>query len=174
MKKHVVHSASWHYLTGTQIVAAFNDAFPGVAIAPCMQIVQQLKDMEVGTLELLEDRTGSAVYRIRETGAVYQVCQPDGTLFEYDDYDSYLEEDPVDELISAYATREPVHVLQRVGDDIWVIRNKPPRFRAKYTPEDRLNNLGVIEWIDKAPDNPMKLISLLRKAAAFLGKKIKK
>ncbi|GAA0561421.1 hypothetical protein [Chitinophaga japonensis] len=171
--KHIAHSAHWHYLTGEQIVAAFDEAFPNVTIQPNLDIVMQLKDMEVGTLELLENRTGSSVYRIRETGVVYQLFQPNGDLFEYDDYDSYLEEDPVDELIEAYASREPAHVLERKGKDIWVERKKPPRFRARYTPDNPLNHLSDLEWLDGEPDF-MQQARLLRKAAAFLVKKLKK
>ena len=128
--------------------------------------------LEVATIECLENRTFSTVYRIRQTGEVYQITQPNGELFEYDDYESYQLEDPVDNLIESFMAKEPVHIITQIEGDIYIERLKPPRFRAKYVPGDPLNNLQEIEWIDKEPDFNI-YANIMRKAGGFVSSYLK-
>ena len=166
MKK-FIHHQNWHYLTGQQIVDLFNETFSDVEIQPNMGIVQQLKDMEVATLECLEDRTASTIYRIRQTGVVYQLCQPNGDLFEFDDYESYQQDDTIDELVTKFQEDSPVHVAYEKDGKLFIERKHPPRFKAVYT-GDNNNALDIVQWIDPQPKGMMELPSLLRKAGAFL------
>ena len=57
---------NWHLLTGEQIVSLFDEHFSDVTIQPNFPIVQRLKMLEVATLELMENRSSSTVYRIKQ------------------------------------------------------------------------------------------------------------
>lgn len=166
MKK-FIHHQNWHYLTGQQIVDLFNETFSDVQIQPNMAIVLQLKAMEAATLECLEDRTASTIYRIRQTGVVYQLCQPNGDLFEYDDYESYQQDEPVDELVTKFEEDSPVHIVYEKNGKTYIERKQPPRFKAIYTGKE-MHEIEIVEWIDKEPVGMMELPRLLRKAGAFL------
>ena len=171
MKNHIF-SDRWHLLTGEQIVKLFDENFPNITIQPNINIVMQLKGLEVATLELLENRTASTVYRIRQTGVVYQLCQPKGDLFEFDDYEDYLNAHPVDKIIDKYILKELVHSVENIGGQIFIIRHKPPRFRGRYTPENKLSVVSEIQWYDGEP-NYLVIANILRKACAFLNRYLK-
>jgi hypothetical protein len=165
MKK-FIHSQNWHYLTGEQIVQLFDEHFPDVTIQPNYDMVMQLKALEAATLECLENRTSSTVYRIKQTGVVYHLCQPNGDLFEYDDYEGYQQDKPVDELIEKYADDEPVHVAYEKDGKLYIERKKHPRLKGVYTPENPMSHISDIEWIDQP--RPTEIANVLRKAGAFL------
>ena len=74
--KGVIFRNDWHQLGLKQIDDLFNELFSDVAIQPGIEIVNRLKMLEVGTLEILEDRSSSTVYRIRQTDEVFQIFQP--------------------------------------------------------------------------------------------------
>ena len=84
MKKEIYHD-SWHKLPNEEIVALFDNNFgsmerdapdgTNVTIQPNLQIVLDLQDLRKATLELLENREASTIYRIKQTGVVYQLCQ---------------------------------------------------------------------------------------------------
>ena len=131
-----------------------------------MTIIYQLRYLEVATLELLENRSSSTVYRIRQTGVVYQVFQPDGEMFEYEDYESYQLRDEVDELLERYIAKEIIHKIEEKDGEIYIHRLKPPTFRGRYTP-DELSHISDVEWYEN-PD-PLEVPKLLRKAGAFLA-----
>lgn len=167
MKK-FIHHQNWNYLTGEKIVALFDEQFGDVDIQPNIDIVEQLRAMESATLECLEDRTCSTVYRIKQTGVVYQLCQPCGKLFEFDDYESYLDEEPIDELVRLFVTKEPVHIAYKEGGKLIIERKQPPRFKG-YATGNNMNGIEVTEWIDPLPTNVMAIAKLMRKAGAFLN-----
>lgn len=163
-----IHHHNWNYLTGQQIVDLFDETFGDVEIQPNMAIVQQLKAMETATLECLENRTGSTVYRIRQKGVVFQLCQPNGDLFEFDDLEDYQQADPVDELVTAYESESPVHVAYEENGRLIIERKHPPRFKAVYLPNNKMQSIEIIKWIDPEPQGMMELPRLMRKAGAFL------
>jgi hypothetical protein len=81
--KGVIFRNDWHKLGLKQIDSLFNEFFGDVAIQPGIEIVNRLKALEVGSLEILEDRSSSTVYRIRQTDEVFQIFQPGGDFFRY-------------------------------------------------------------------------------------------
>ena len=167
--KSQIYSHLWHMLTGQEIIDLFNSNFKNVTRQPNTTIAQRLKALEVATLELLENRTESTVYRIWQTGEVFQVCQPDGSYYEYNDYESYLKEEPVDALITSYTTKDPVHIISEEDGKIFIERKKPPRFKGLYTKK----NIEIIDWIDPKPQSISKLTSILRKADSFISNYLK-
>lgn len=149
-------------------MALFDEQFGDVEIQPNIDIVEQLRAMESATLECLENRSFSTVYRIKQTGVVYQLCQPDGTLFEFDDYEDYQQAEPVDELVTLFATKEPVHIAYNDGNKLIIERKQPPRFKG-YATGNNMNAIEIMEWVDPMPKNVMDIAKLMRKAGAFLN-----
>ncbi|HPV55479.1 MAG TPA: hypothetical protein PKW61_00005, partial [Tenuifilaceae bacterium] len=101
---------NWHLLTGEQIMSLFKEQFTEVTIEPNFAIVQRLKMLEVATLELMENRSSSTVYRIKQYDEVYQIFQSNGEYFVYDTEDYYNAE-TVDKLLKSYIKKEPVFTI---------------------------------------------------------------
>ena len=96
--KGIIFRNDWHQLGEKQIKDLFNEHFTGVTIQPGDSIVKRVKMLEVCTLEILEDRSSSTVYRIRQTDEVFQIFKPDGKLLNCTTDDYYLQK-PVDDLV---------------------------------------------------------------------------
>lgn len=81
----------------------------------------------------VRDSAGS-IYRIRYTGVVYQIEAENGECWSYDDYGDYQQDPPIDELVTCYVIGPRTYeVINRVDGVVLVRRNKPSRFKAKYT-----------------------------------------
>jgi hypothetical protein len=161
--KEVIFRNDWHQLGEKQIVDLFNEHFTGVTIQPDESIVKRLKMQEVCTLEILEDRSSSTVYRIRQTDEVFQIFQGGGDLFRYTTEDYYLKQ-PVDELIKEYIKKAPVFKIEKVSDHRDVIHHlKPPKFSALFID----GTFDKVEWIDPPPEDINQVTKLMRKMGAF-------
>ena len=161
--KGVIFRNDWHLLGLKQIDSLFNELFSDVAIQPGIEIVNRLKTLEVCSLEILEDRTSSTVYRIRQTDEVFQILQPDGDLFRYTTEDYYLKE-PIDELVKEYIKKAPVFKIEKVSDHRDVIYHlKPPKFSALFID----GTFDKVEWIDQPPEDVSQISKLMRKMGAF-------
>jgi hypothetical protein len=161
--KGVIFRNDWHLLGLKQIDSLFNEFFSDVAIKPGIEIVDRLKILEVGSLEILEDRSSSTVYRIRQTDEVFHIFQPGGDLFRYTTEDYYLKQ-PVDELIKEYIKKAPVFKIEKVSDHRDVIHHlKPPKFSALFID----GTFDKVEWIDQPPEDITQVTKLMRKMGAF-------
>ena len=161
--KGVVFRNDWHLLGLKQIDSLFNELFSDVAIQPGIEIVNRLKMLEVCSLEILEDRSRSTVYRIRQTDEVFQIFQPGGDLFHYTTED-YFQKQPSDELVKEYVKKAPVFKIEKVSDHRDVIHHlRPPKFRALFV--DR--TFDKVEWIDQPPEDISQIPKLMRKMGAF-------
>ena len=161
--KGVVFRNDWHLLGLKQIDSLFNELFSDVAILPGIEIVNRLKMLEVCSLEILEDRSSSTVYRIRQTDEVFQIYQPGGDLFRYTTED-YFQKQPSDELVKEFIKKAPVFKIEKVSEHRDVIHHlKPPKFRALFV--DRA--FDKVEWIDQPPEDIYQIPKLMRKMGAF-------
>ena len=161
--KGVIFRNDWHLLGLKQIDSLFNELFSDVSIQPVIEIVNRLKTLEVCSLEILEDRTSSTVYRIRQTDEVFQIFQPDGDLFRYTTEDYYLKK-PIDELVKEYIKKAPVFKIEKVSEHRDVIYHlKPPKFSALFID----GTFDKVEWIDQPPEDINQVTKLLRKMGAF-------
>ncbi len=169
--KGVIFRNDWHLLTGQQIVDLFDEHYDNVTIQPNFDIVRRLKLLEVATLEIMEDRSGSTVYRIKQYDEVFQIFQPNGDTFFYDT-DDYYNEKPIDNLIKSYTQKEPVFVadLQPNGDTV-ITYTKEPRFRITY--KKGANSSEDITFIDQPKDFSI-IPKLLRKVGAFYASYLRK
>lgn len=170
--KNRIYSHRWDTLEGDEIVALFYLHFPEVAIQPNMTIVQDLRRRRTAELLLLENRTASTVYQIRQTGVVYQICQPNGDCFTYDSYQEYLADDPVDELIEAYNHKAPKFTASEQNGLIIVRHNEPPEFTGTWIGCE----VGVtdITWIDQPSTDIMALARLMKSLGAFMNSYFRK
>ena len=161
--KGVVFRNDWHLLGLKQIDSLFNELFSDVAIQPGIEIVNRLKMLEVCSLEIMEDRSRSTVYRIRQTDEVFQIFQPGGDLFRYNTED-YFQKQPSDELVKEYIKKAPVFKIEKVSEHRDVIHHlRPPKFRALFV--DR--TFDKVEWIDQPPEDISQIPKLMRKMGAF-------
>jgi hypothetical protein len=168
--KEVIFRNDWHQLGEKQIVDLFNEHFTGVTIQPGESIVKRLKMQEVCTLEILEDRSSSTVYRIRQTDEVFQIFQPDGKLFNYTTEDYYLQM-PTDELVKEYSRKDPIFKIEKVSDLKDIVHHlKSPKFRALFVD----GTFDKVEWIDQPPEDISEIPKLLRKMGAFYSSYVKK
>jgi hypothetical protein len=168
--KGVIFRNDWHLLSQKQIDTLFNENFADVTIQPGIDIVKRLKMMEVCTLEILEDRSRSTVYRIRQTDEVFQIYQPDGKLFNYTTEDYYLQK-PTDELVKEYSKKDPIFKIEKVSDFKEIIHHlKSPKFRALFVD----GTYDKMEWIDQPPEDISQIEKLLKKMGAFYTSYVKK
>ena len=168
--KEVIFRNDWHQLGEKQIVDLFNEHFTGVTIQPDESIVKRLKMQEVCTLEILEERSSSTVYRIRQTDEVFQIFQPDGKLFNYTTEDYYLQK-PTDELVKEYSKKDPIFKIEKVSDLKDIVHHlKSPKFRALFVD----GTFDKVEWIDQPPEDISEIPKLLRKMGAFYSSYVKK
>ena len=168
--KEVIFRNDWHQLGEKQIVDLFTEHFTGVTIQPGESIIKRLKMMEVCTLEILEDRSSSTVYRIRQTDEVFHVFQLDGKLFSYTTEDYYLQK-PIDDLVREYSKKDPIFKIEKVSDFKEIIHHlKSPKFRALFVD----GTFDKVEWIDQPPEDISEIPKLLRKMGAFYSSYVKK
>ena len=168
--KGIIFRNDWHLLGEKQIADLFNEHFSNVAIQPGIDIVKRLKMLEVCTLEILEDRSSSTVYRIRQTDEVFQIFRPDGKLVTYSTEDYYLEK-PVDNLVKEYSKKDPIFRIEKVSDLKDIVHHlKSPKFRALFVD----GTFDKMEWIDQPPEDITQITKLMRKMGAFYSSYVKK
>ena len=161
--KGVIFRNDWHMLGGKQIIELFDEQFRDVAIQPNATIVNRLRLLEVCSLEILEDRSSSTVYRIRQTDEVFHIFQPEGDLFLYTSED-YYQKEPIDELVKYYIKKAPVFKIEKVSAGRDVIHHlKPPKFSALFID----GTFDKVEWIDRPPEDVSQISKLMRKMGAF-------
>jgi len=168
--KEVIFRNDWHQLGEKQIVDLFTEHFTGVTIQPGESVIKRLKMMEVCTLEILEDRSSSTVYRIRQTDEVFHVFQPDGKLFSYTTEDYYLQK-PIDDLVKEYSKKDPIFKIEKVSDFKEIIHHlKSPKFRALFVD----GTYDKMEWIDQPPEDISQIEKIMKKMGAFYTSYVKK
>ena len=168
--KGVVFRNDWHLLSQKDIDSLFYEHFADVTILPGIEIVKRLKMMEVCTLEILEDRSRSTVYRIRQTDEVFHVFQPDGKLFSYTTEDYYLQK-PIDELVKEYSKKDPIFKIEKVSDFKEIIHHlKSPKFRALFVD----GTYDKMEWIDQPPEDISQIEKIMKKIGAFYTSYVRK
>jgi hypothetical protein len=148
---HVYHSR-WHELSDQHIENLFKKYLGATTVSP-FALLPKLRKLEVATLELIEDRTQSTVYRIRETGQTYTLP-------------AMLQDEPK----TLYKNKPPVFIIRESENSCQIERIKPPRFTANYDLETK--ELFNITWLDAEPILTS-LNSTLKKAALFLRDNVK-
>ena len=168
--KGIIFRNDWHQLGEKQITDLFNEHFNGVTIQPGDSIIKRVKMLEVCTLEILEDRSSSTVYRIRQTDEVFQIFVPDAKLLNYTTEDYYLQK-PIDDLVKEYSKKDPIFKIEKGSDIRDIVHHlKTPKFRALFID----GTFDKVEWIDQPPEDITQITKLLRKMGAFYSSYVKK
>jgi hypothetical protein len=168
--KGVIFRNDWHLLGLKQIDSLFNELFSDVAIQPGIEIINRLKMLEVCTLEILEDRSSSTVYRLRQTDEVFQIYQPDGKLISYSTEDYYLQK-PIDDLVKEYSKKDPIFKIEKVSDFREIVHHlKSPKFRSLFVD----GTYDKMEWIDQCPEDISQIEKIMKKMGAFYTSYVKK
>ena len=168
--KGIIFRNDWYLLGEKQIADLFNEHFSDVAIQPGIDIVKRLKMLEVCTLEILEDRSISTVYRIRQTDEVFQIFQPAGNILSYTTEDYYLKK-PIDDPVREYSKKDPIFRIEKVSDLKDIVHHlKPPKFRALFVD----GTFDKMEWIDQPPEDISQIEKIMKKMAAFYTSYVKK
>lgn len=168
--KGVIFRNDWHLLTSPQIAGLFAEHFAGVTIEPNKDIVTRLKELEIATFEILENRSSSTVYRIRQTDEVFLLDQLNGVTYNLNT-EEYFSLNSIDELLTNYVRKEPVFKSDFVGDGKYIIEHlKEPRFRALFIN----GSCDRVDWIDQPNIDAPKLEKLMKKMGAFFASYYKK
>jgi hypothetical protein len=168
--KGIIFRNDWHQLGEKQITDLFNEHFNGVTSQPGGSIIKRVKMLEVCTLEILEDRSRSTVYRIRQSDEVFQIFAPDGKFLNYTTEDYYLQK-PIDDLVQEYSKKDPIFKIEKVSDIRDIVHHlKTPKFRALFID----GTFDKVEWIDQPPEDISQIPKLLRKMGAFYSSYVKK
>ena len=165
-----IHLPNWRQKNNLEIIALF-EVFGEVTILPNQTIINELRKLEIATLELLEDRSFTSVYRIKQTGVVYQIDCEEGRVFQFNDYEDYQNEKGIDEPVTIYLKKEPVFIIYKEDGKSFIKRKKYPRFKAEIT-FGELSDLGNIQWMDPI-ENPLEIAKMRRKAGEFIVKQTK-
>jgi hypothetical protein len=168
--KNLIHRDDWHLITDDQLESLFKGNLPIVSANPNATIIKRLRLLGVATLELLENRSSSTVYRIRQTDEVYQVFIPSGETHCYDT-DEYQAANHTDQLLESFQSKDPVFVCSTRPNGVVLIEHKKyPRFVSIF------NEQGFKEtsWLDEKPDDINQIAKLMRKASAFYASYLKK
>jgi hypothetical protein len=163
----------WQMLNKQQIINLFDANFFFVTIKPNLYVIKKLQFLEVGTLELLENRSSSTVYRIRQTDEVVQIFQPNGEVFCFDT-EGYFISTPKDKLLESYEAKPPVFTLiSRESEEcerVVISHKMKPKFKAIFLEEE----LTGIAWEETPPQDEKEIFKLMRKAEAFFNSYLKK
>lgn len=110
------------------------------------------------------------MYRIRQTDEVFQIFQLNGDLFRYTTEDYYLKK-PIGKLVKEFFRKESVFKAEKLSQGKYIIEHlKFPKFKALFND----GKCDQVEWIDKAPSDPLQIAKLMRKAGAFYSSYLKK
>jgi len=172
MKKEIFRS-DWHQLTENRIKGLFNEIFGDNKLQPNKSIVHKLKELRVATLECVENRENSTIYRIKQIDKEYQVSKETKSIMVSDDIPEYSNKKPPDRVISSFEIKPAVHKYITEGEQIYIERLKYPRFRAVINKISRQKSLYITEWIDPEPVDPVQVSSLLKKAEKFASSYVK-
>lgn len=174
MKK-FIHRYDWNMYSFQQARQIFSDHFPPLTCAPDQFLFNELRGQHRATLELLENRSESSVFRIKELATCYQVTKA-GHCLQYKDFETYQDNPPSDQLLEQFSVPNITFSVDPQTDGSMVItRNKSPKFKATYYPNNSILATGDIslvneEWFDQVDDNDKQKIK--RKLALFLKKYI--
>jgi hypothetical protein len=128
---------------------------------PKEEIFEAVSKFQTVTLEVMQNRTQSTVYRLRQTGKVYWQFEKAVGLFE--DYEAFKALEGTDELLAEYPQKPCVYIVEGVN----IKRLKEPRFEASYSQRRGYWRLHNIKWIDEEPKE-ITVKSKMKTAILFL------
>lgn len=159
-----IYKNNWDTLSILEINEAFK-SFGNITMMPSDIIVKKIMTFGTATLELLENRTESTLFRFRQLDLVYHVFE--NQTREYTSFQQYQNTRIEDELIKSFEKKAVVFKFIENQDKIIVEYLKYPRFIAEYS-TDKEAVIKVTNWIDADPNDASVNHKLLKKAFLFM------
>jgi hypothetical protein len=168
--KGVIFKPNWSQLGDKEIEIHFKEHFGQFSARPDDHILARLKTLKTATLEIVEDRSLSSVYRIKQTDEVFQVYKSGDIMF-FNSTEKYYRTNPPDCLKQVFVRKYPVFKAERLAEDKVIVEHlKNPRFRALFIN----HSCDMVEWVDPKPVETDLQQKLLNKAGAFFSSYLRK
>gem|GEM_PF-2556108 len=171
MKK-FIHEQHWERLLDRDRKLLYKEVFGGMRTMPNQALDLNLVKLQSATLECLENRTESTIYRIRQTGLVYEIKIEPNTYNIFKDYDDYKERTSfgkktgdLDQLIETFSAKEITYIASENDNKIIIERKQPPRFIGEYN--HKLKTVEIKAWIDHKPKEE-DIYRIIKKGNEFL------
>jgi len=171
MKK-FIHEQHWERLLDRDRKLLYKEVFGGMTAMPNQALDLNLVKLKSATLECLENRTESTIYRIRQTGVVYEIKIGTNMYKFFKDYDDYKENTSwgkesgnLDQPIELFSTKEITYTASENDNKIIIERKQPPRFIGEYN--NKLKTVEIKEWIDHKPKEE-DIYRIIKKGNEFL------
>ncbi len=158
MKKKEIFSKRWH----SETLATIKQELGSLTALPNALVFEKLKGLEVTMLEVVEDRSKSTVYRIRQTGEIHQVFM-NGSSFYYRNIEKYTAAEKSDLLKEEFKIKKIIFRIEVKDSKKFIYHEKYPEFYAEIIE----GTIANIVFTDEITDQS-KISSLLRKAEAFI------
>lgn len=172
-----IHRYDWSLYSNKKAIEVIAELFSLDEHLPVHQIIDDLCSLKQATLELIQIRTSSCVYQIRESGKIYQVSG--GQCLEFDSFDDFTAakatDRVIDQVVAEYQTKPPAFILKPQTEGLYqVIRQKEPRFTA-YIELNTVNTTGDdhIQLVNEQWENDIseeQKATIRRKLIVYLNK----
>jgi hypothetical protein len=157
-----IFSANWDQLNNYQIVKLY-DQLPEATVPPNADITAALKQLRIANLELLEIRSHSSVYRIKQSDQVFQIFVNTGKTLCFTSH-SYKTHKEQDNLLTRFNAKDPVFsIKEKTPEQTLILHHKEPRFTALF----KNHQLVSINPEDPSSIQPDILEKIQKKLHAF-------
>lgn len=159
---HNIFRKDWHLLTLDKAQRMVQTEF-NVTVLPNSQLIQKLARLKIATLELIEIRTHSIAYRIRQTDEIFLIndigeCQVYSSQLYFDSFKT-------DILIESIKQKDVVFKGQLADNNEVIISYlKQPAFSMVF----KENQLKNIIWENEKPEKDV-IFKLEKKAISFFN-----
>lgn len=143
----------WDRLSKEALVNLFVSNFrDNVNVLPNSAIIAELRMLSRGRLEVLERRHLTTVYRVRDSGRVYQISKmaPEKDFWIFNDYDEYISLPPMDEVENFFRLAPIYSTVFAVGKQTFIKTNN---CTARIVEDKEMGRLSVVDF-DFVPGVP--------------------
>lgn len=143
----------WDRLSKEELVNLFVSNFrENVNVLPNSAIIAELRMLSRGRLEVLERRHLTTVFRVHDSGRVYQISKmaPEKEFWIFNDYDEYMSIPPMDEVENFFRLAPIYSIVFTVGKQTFIKTNN---CTARIVEDKSLKKLSVVDF-DFVPGVP--------------------
>lgn len=171
-----IYKHNWDSMNPFERLKVLRETFKSATASPSNQIISDLIHQRNAYLQLIENRTESSVYLLRQTGVFYLVGQGlnDTVRFysylELDKVKPHLKDEPIEFLNYKPLKFTVTHYDSPNCFRSVIIHHESPRFEA--TSGEQFN-YEITKWLDEEPMDENLIFSLKNKLNAFVKSYIK-
>lgn len=152
----------WDRLNKEELMNKFVNGFTDdVNVLPNAAIIAELRMLSRGRLDVLERRHLTTVYRVHDTGRVYQISKmaPEKEFWIFNDYDEYISVSPMDEVETFFRLTPIYSIIFTMGKQTFI---KAEKCTARIVEDKGKRELSVVDF-DFAPGIPDELKDTYKK-----------